>query len=365
MSRASSPTLATAIQPSVSPDEASPRSVRRAFETLRSGTPLVCDGEAKGDVDALVADYPPRHRFSLFGSTFYLSDVLKNPALRFFVVYVVPPGAKRIHTRIFYKDISLVWRVVSHLVATDDLFWIGKGAVETVRMNGHTVEQSVESTTDLPLEMQFAVEQINRRTKDVRIDDEALYLVLRNAPPKRIAPYADFSGPMARAARNPKNRIHSGKRVARFRRRLDPSSLVIAKGYEPDFTKKARIDVTATTSATYGGTIRRFRVLSRNRMIQWMFMIAKQHAWIVPPQALTTELSTYGVRTVHVSADDDLFVPGFEYHFVDPAHDPSEHFSQIPEGFAGPAHEYDTDRADASAWLEQIPLLQQARRRLR
>ena len=56
-------------------------------------------------------------------------------------------------------------------------------------------------------------------------------------------------------------------------------------------------------------------------------MAGPRHAWIIPPQATTTELSTYGVRTVDVEADEDVFVPGFEYHFMDGDH----LHTQIPE----------------------------------
>jgi len=86
--------------------------------------------------------------------------------------------------------------------------------------------------------------------------------------------------------------------------------------------------------------------------------------WIVPPQALTTELSSYGVRTVDVDADEDVFVPGFEYHFFDEDADPPGLHTQIPEGYAGAASEIDPSRADASAWLEKLPVIQEFRRRV-
>ena len=61
--------------------------------------------------------------------------------------------------------------------------------------------------------------------------------------------------------------------------------------------------------------------------------------------------------------DEDPFVPGFEYHYFDESADESEHFSQIPEGFAGELSEHDNDRADASAWLDAIPVIREFRRR--
>ena len=93
-------------------------------------------------------------------------------------------------------------------------------------------------------------------------------------------------------------------------------------------------------------------------------MAAPRHVWIIPPQALTTELSSFGVRTIDVRADDDLFVPGYEYHFVDDDQDPPVLYSQIPEGWAGPASELDDARADAAPWLDQLPVIQAFRKQV-
>jgi hypothetical protein len=71
------------------------------------------------------------------------------------------------------------------------------------------------------------------------------------------------------------------------------------------------------------------------------------------------------VRTIDVEADDDLFVPGYEYHFVDETVNPPRLHSQIPEGFAGAASTVDPSRADASAWLERLPVIREFRQRLR
>ena len=96
--------------------------------------------------------------------------------------------------------------------------------------------------------------------------------------------------------------------------------------------------------------------------LQYLFFVAPRHVWIVPPQATTRELSSYGVRTVDVRADDDLFVPGYEYHYVEDQTDPPELVSQIPEGFAGPQTEFDPTRADASPWLDRLPIVREFRR---
>ena len=88
-------------------------------------------------------------------------------------------------------------------------------------------------------------------------------------------------------------------------------------------------------------------------------VLVPRQVWIIPAQALTTELSSYGVRTIDVVADEDLFVPGYEYHY----REGGELYSQIPPGFAGPASEVDPTRADASPWLERLPVIQAFRRR--
>jgi hypothetical protein len=108
-----------------------------------------------------------------------------------------------------------------------------------------------------------------------------------------------------------------------------------------------------------GGAVRRFRILSSNQEIQYLFMASPKHVWIIPPQATTTELSSFGLRLVDVIADDDLFVPGFEYHFI--LDDGSLH-TQIPKGFAGAPSPDDPSRADASSWIDRLPVVKQFRR---
>jgi hypothetical protein len=65
---------------------------------------------------------------------------------------------------------------------------------------------------------------------------------------------------------------------------------------------------------------------------------------------------------VDVNLDDDLCVPGYEYHFVDETEDPPQWFSQIPEGFAGAASDVDPSRADASQWIDRLPVVRDFRR---
>jgi hypothetical protein len=110
----------------------------------------------------------------------------------------------------------------------------------------------------------------------------------------------------------------------------------------------------------YGGAIRKLRILSKNRRIQYQFVASPRLAWIIPAQTLTTELSSYGVRTLDVLADEDLFVPGYEYHYLENG----ELYTQIPAGFAGATSEIDPTRADAGPWLERLPVIREFRRRI-
>jgi hypothetical protein len=358
------------IVESVECDSTSPRSVAREFRSLLdAGARFHVSGRARRNPEQLLRlGYTPKHKLELFGTRFYLSNVRQNPELRFYVAYVVQPRARGagedVFARIFYKDLSLVWRVASHLsYDVDGSLWIGKGDVQSYVEGGEEMEASVESTTDLPLEMQTALESRLRAIRRVPGDGRVLEQVLRRAPADRIAPYADFTRPRERAWADPRNRIHGGRKIARFRRRRDPSSLEFVKGFEPDF-KRGIIECAEGRSQLYGGRLQRFRILSRNRQIQYLFIAGPRHVWIVPPQATTTELSSFGVRTIDVHADDDLFVPGFEYHYMDEELDPPALYSQIPKGFAGGPCLHDEHKADASPWLDRLPVVRAFRRQV-
>ncbi|HXZ84909.1 MAG TPA: hypothetical protein VEI82_05420, partial [Myxococcota bacterium] len=113
----------------------------------------------------------------------------------------------------------------------------------------------------------------------------------------------------------------------------------------------------------YEGEVERYRILSRNRRVQYLFFAAPRLVWIGYPQPLTSELSRFGVRTVDVTVPDDLVVPGMEYHYLE-TDDPPVWMSQIPPGFAGPLSPVDAWRADASRWLERLPVIAEFRRRV-
>jgi hypothetical protein len=203
-----------------------------------------------------------------------------------------------------------------------------------------------------------------RRAARGRHDRRAIGLVLRRAPDGRIEPYSDFSSPRRKAQADPRNLIHGGRPIARFTRPHAPASLRFASGFEPDFARGV-LEVARSTSQLYGGPLRRFRILSRNRKVQFLFFFGRRHAWIGHPQATTTGLSSFGLRNIDVNADERAFIPGYEYHFMDDSKDPPVLVSQIPPGFAGRPSRHDPSRADASPWIERMPVIREFRRRVR
>ena len=336
--------------PSAVPAASSPRQVLREFRArIAAGDRLLPAGAAKRDPARLLSRYGPKYRVDLFDTSYYLTDVRQNEDIRFYVGYVAK--GRRIYPRILYKDVSLIWRSASHYMRSEDENWIGKGEVKPIIFEGEAYEESFEETTDLPYEIQSALETLLRRAARVRTDRRAVDQILRRAPDERIEPYRDFSGPRRRAQADPRNLIHGNRPVARFARKNDPGSLRFVRGYEPDF-EHGILEVARSTSRLYGGKVRRFRILSRNRRIQFMFFAGRRHVWIGHPQATTTELSSFGLRTIDVIGDEDAFMPGYEYAF------------QIPSGFAGRASRHDPSRADASTWIDQMPVICEFRRRV-
>src|SRR3569832_286665 len=163
------PLLATAIIPSVEASPLDAKQVRAAFHALlAAGAKLQPAGLARLTPGPLLRGrYAPTSLIELFDTRFFLSDYFQTPQLRFFVAEVVQAGpdgrVRSIYPRIIYKDGSLVWRCASHMVSSDDDFWFGKGDVRT-RIEGDEEHwESVESTTDVPFEMQPALEVVARR----------------------------------------------------------------------------------------------------------------------------------------------------------------------------------------------------------
>ena len=362
-------TLNRRVVPSIEPSPLTPEEVRAEFlELSDGGGRVVCVGAARRNPKRLLSlGYVPRYKLELFNVAYYLSDVRQNADVRFFVSYLAlrerARGRPSVYARLLYKDGSLLWRAASHFAKSATENWIGKGDVKHVTEDGYDEVYSAEHTTDLPLELQTAVDSLTRRAARVRTDRRALALVVRRCNDTRIIAYPDFTDPRRRAAANPRNLVNGGRPIARFTLANHPESLVFVPGFEPDFSASGRIDVTHSHSRLYEGDVDRYRVLSRNRRMQYLFFAAPRLVWLGYPQPLTTELSSYGVRTVDVSVPDDLVVPGMEYHYLE-TDDPPVWMSQIPPGFAGPVSPVDAFRADASAWLDRLPVIAEFRERV-
>ena len=332
-------------------------------QLLASGRKLRVDGQGKQDPDGLLdRGYVPKSEIELFGARFFLCDLRLSHELKLMPAYVLLPdqhgrGKKAIHARVFYKDSSLVWRAASHYINTPDEQWIGKGAIKWVRKRGVEGWESAEESTNLPFEIQAALDDASQRSPRAKNDASILFLILRNAPAHRLKPYYDFESPRKRAMSLPANQINRQRPIAWFTDDNNPASLKIARGFEPDFNLV--IDVAPSYSKMYGGAVKKYRIASRNRRIQYLFVAGPHHVWLVYPQALTTELSSYGLRTIDVVADDEMSIPGYE--FFDNNSD-GEVDDQIPPGFAGPICPYDPDRADASPWNERMPIIRAFRR---
>jgi hypothetical protein len=357
--------LETQIVHEVPVDERSPRRIADEFRRrVDEGLRIKPAGSARRDPESLLSSgYTPRYRFEVFGVEFYLTNVRDDDNFRFFVAYVILPGDRRAWPRIFYKDSSLVWRSPTHYIRSESDNWIGKGDLKTGVVDGELMEYSAEETTNLPLEIQAPLDVLSRRASNIRGDRRAVDLILRRAPDGRFEPYEDFLAPRRNAMADPGNRIHGGRFIADFEREGDPSSLRFVPGFEPDFGR-GLLERKSQMSRFYGGKVWKLRFLSKNGKIQYQFCATTDHAWIIPPQTLTTQLSSYAVRTVDVNAHEDLFVPGYEYHFIDETEDPPVLLSQIPKGYAGPANPVDPSRADASAWLEALPVIREFRRKV-
>jgi len=341
-----------------------PRQVGEQFRRLLdSGHRLRAAGKAKDDPSMLLrTGYTPKYEVELFGTRFFLCNQRDAHDLKAMPAYVLPAkqagqGKPDIHARVFYKDSSLVWRSASHYINTPHEQWIGKGALRWHNKRGMRGWFSAEETTNLPYELQSALDDVSHRGRRKQNDKRVLFLVLHNAPSHRVRPYQDFEAPRTKAMKSRANRINDGRPIAWFTDDNDPRTLQIEPGFEPDFN--AVIDVSASRSSMYGGAISKYRIASKNRRIQYLFVAGPHHVWMVHPQAFTVELSTYGLRTVDVIADEDLNIPGYE--FFDNA-GTGEIDDQIPAGFAGPVCPVDPDRADASPWNEQLPIIRSFRR---
>ncbi|MAE96270.1 MAG: hypothetical protein CL910_16585 [Deltaproteobacteria bacterium] len=213
------------VVPSIQPVNDSPAKVRRDFrKLLEEGCVLCPAGRARRQPRRLLRlGYVPTARFQLFDTEYFLAPPRQNEDIRFFVAYLRQHrgrgAARKLFPRIFYKDVSLVWRSASHVVRSAEENWIGKGDVQLLRQNGEEIVVSDEATTDLPLEIQTALEVLLRRANRIARDDEAVELILRGGPDDRVEPYRDFTAPRRRAEADPRNRLNRGRPVAATRPR--------------------------------------------------------------------------------------------------------------------------------------------------
>lgn len=343
---------------------------KRLLQTLKSGYDLRPAGKARLRRDGFLPDrYPPLFALEVCGLTIYLSGLREYEGFTFFVAYVQMPrgsgrGSQQIFPRIFYKDVSLIWRSATHYVNTDNEHWIGKGDIKPVIEDGQEVWYSAEETTNLPLEMQAALDTASRRSPRSVADSDALGLVLRNAPENRVEPYQDFAAPREAALRDPTLLVNLGRPVAWFDESNDPASLRFAPGYDPDF-ENGLIDTSESSSFFYGGNILKSRFISKNGLIHHLIVSGPDHVWLIPPQSIMQTLTSFAVRPVDVEIDERVCLPGYDFHFLDTETDPPSWHSQIPEGFAGKPNPVDPDRADTLHWNEAMPIIQEFRRWLK
>ena len=358
------------VAPSAGPSPRSPAAVTQEFHrALDDGARIVAAGAARRSPRRLLRlGYVPRYKVEVFDATYFLCHPRQNDDIRFFVGYVELGArsgrARRFFSRIFYKDVSLTWRSASHYVRSNSDNWIGKGDVVVVIVDDDFERvESDEATTDLPLEIQGAFEALLRRAQRIRRDETAVPLVLRRGSDGRVEAYRDFTGPRRRAQADRRNLVNAGRKIARFTRRNDPTSLRFTPGFEPDFTRGV-LEIGRSTSRLYGGRLRRYRIASRNGKVQYLFIAGPRQAWIASCQATTTDLSSYGVRTIDVPIDEEVLLPAYEYHFYDDIVDPPELVTQIPPGFAGERSPLDDTRVDASPWIDRMPVMREFRRKV-
>ncbi|MBN3041300.1 MAG: hypothetical protein JW867_09225, partial [Candidatus Omnitrophica bacterium] len=341
----------------------SSRQVGYEFRKLiKDGVELKVAGEArKNPMSLLSKGYTPKYKIELFDTTYYLTNLKADDDERFFIGYVLqrhPKSGKNIiYARYFYKDYSLIWRSASHYHGTRKASsWLGKGDMKAVVENGEEVFVSMEETTNLPYEIQSTLDELSTRASLLRQDAKAVRLVLRRAPNTRPEPYQDFVAPRRDAAQRiqPVNR---GRKIAYFTRKGNPRSLRFAKGFEPDY-HNGLVEVSTDSGALadlYGGEVKKYRFLSKNKEVCYQFLAAPNIFWVNPPQAAAGELTSYGVRPIDVNFDDNAFLSGLDYYEEPDPENSVAGFSQIPQGYAGKTNDILENLSDTSKWNDKLP----------
>ena len=121
------------------------------------------------------------------------------------MAWILPTSdSRRIYPHLFSKDYSLVWRSPSHFIRSENENWMGKGDVRWVLdAEGEEILATFEETTNLPLEIQGALDDLTRRSARPRNDLRAVGRLLRRAPDHRLEPYEDFAGSAPAGAGEP------------------------------------------------------------------------------------------------------------------------------------------------------------------
>ena len=125
------PLIPTRIVPRARPAQQSPQSTAREFlRRVDGGAGIRPEGSARRDPRRLLSlGYTLKHKLELFDTTFYLTNVRQNDHIRLYLAYVAQGDTRIARPRIFYKDVSLIWRSASHLARLGGDPWIRKGDV--------------------------------------------------------------------------------------------------------------------------------------------------------------------------------------------------------------------------------------------
>jgi len=271
------------FQPSRS--DRAPRQIERAFrELLDAGVELRPTGKTRNRPARLLSlGYAPKHAIELFDTTFYLTNVRENFYVRFFVAYVVQPTRGRCQDRtsaiLLQRRRAQLAFGVAHR-ASARRFLDRKGDVETVI-------QTVRSTSLARVDYRSA-DRNAARTRSALPEGEddsdrrrRGELILRTAPGDASSRTRLQRAASARQS-EPRNLVNGGRSVAWFARKNDPTSLRFARGFEPDLDAGSWRQRNHEPSLWRSGPL--LPILSRNRRIQYLFMGAPRHVWIIPPQ---------------------------------------------------------------------------------
>ena len=258
--------IETAILPGVQPDPRDPRALATEFRAaLADGVRLRPSGEAKQDPTP-AANSPLRGALShrpLPGSN--LSDrvpLRRQPEFHGRVRRTV--GVLRSRRRVrttrgsSTKDSSLVWRVATHFVRSEDDNWIGKGDTkwELIRrrrvlvQRGGDREPAFSRCRKRSTSLAGAARSHGGITTRSRSSCSAATEIASN-------PFAEFVTPRRRAAE--RYRIHGGKPIARFHSQGRSQHAALREGLRTGLPTRGWWTQSSSHSKLYGGPVTKFR----------------------------------------------------------------------------------------------------------